>query len=360
MKQKLFIHIGMPKTGTTGLQFFMHRNRQALLKQGVYYPITMREPLPTATQHRYVNEYLRRSERQGPAAVKEFPNPIRVLPHEITRKGAPVNVISEELFSFDPTETAAFLAGLKDKLDCRVVIFVRRQDTWSESMYAQSVRGGYRETFERFMNARHNQERLDLVSFCGVWAKHFGAENVIVKRYIDRVTNTQQELMNLIGVDSSALDNESQRNKSLTAEAISFMKDMRKLYDGGYPKFNQIFGEHLSDITKRGSVVLLSRQQRAELLSRYEAGNAEVVRRYMKEDPSLNPLFDVNPEKFPQDSDVMLPVSDDRRIELLTELLSRASVAFDRAAVAGMSAEAGIDHLMDVMEAHLRGSSVAV
>ena len=35
---KLFIHIGLHKTGTTTFQTFLHLNRKALLKVGVFYP----------------------------------------------------------------------------------------------------------------------------------------------------------------------------------------------------------------------------------------------------------------------------------------------------------------------------------
>ena len=35
--EKIFLHIGTFKTGSTALQFHMHQNRKNLLRQGFYY-----------------------------------------------------------------------------------------------------------------------------------------------------------------------------------------------------------------------------------------------------------------------------------------------------------------------------------
>lgn len=37
---KLIIHIGMAKTGTTAVQSYMYANRLALLEQGINYPLS--------------------------------------------------------------------------------------------------------------------------------------------------------------------------------------------------------------------------------------------------------------------------------------------------------------------------------
>lgn len=360
MNQELFIHIGMPKTGTTGLQFFMHKNRQALREQGVYYPVTMREPAPTATQHRFVNEYMRRRERDGPETVKEFPHPIRRISHEIKTQGVAKNVISEELFSFDPSYAAKFLAGFKENFACKVVVFLRRQDTWAESMYAQSIRGGYRESFDRFLNARHTRERMDFQEFLGVWAEHFGAENIIVVPYADKKTRSPEAMIQMLGADMAKLNDAEQRNKSLSGEAISFMHGMRSMRETGYPKFNRIFGDHLADSTRKGGTVLFTPEHRAAFMSEYAESNDEVARVYLKRDPAVEPLFDVNPENFPPAEKLMVPVTPERQLEILNAILTLHGKPVDAAVLAGKSVEDQLDAVMDIIEEECRTSTLAV
>ena len=39
-KQKtIYLHIGMPKTGSTSIQLFLYNNRELLEKQGIFYPV---------------------------------------------------------------------------------------------------------------------------------------------------------------------------------------------------------------------------------------------------------------------------------------------------------------------------------
>lgn len=62
---KLILHIGMPKTGSTALQEFLVRNRGALLKQGVLYPMVDVSRL----NHNFLSLFLFRNE-QIPRSLK--------------------------------------------------------------------------------------------------------------------------------------------------------------------------------------------------------------------------------------------------------------------------------------------------
>ena len=46
MALKVILHAGTPKTGTSSLQLFLHRNREALLDRGILYPAIGVEALP--------------------------------------------------------------------------------------------------------------------------------------------------------------------------------------------------------------------------------------------------------------------------------------------------------------------------
>lgn len=322
MTQTLYIHIGLPKTGTTSLQFFMHRNKAALKARGIYYPATMRDPHPTATQHRYVNEAMREQQRRAKEGHPVSSHVINRMLHEIEKQEFPVNVISEELFSWEPSFAAPFLANFRSKVDAKVVVFLRRQDTWCESMYAQSIRGGYREPFTHFMNARPTTERIDYRHFLTTWADAFGKENIIARPYVDRETQTHLEMLSIIGVPDFEFEGTEQRNPSLTGEAIAFILGIEGLTRTNYPKLNRLFGTQLAEITKKGSPVFFTPEARTEFLASYQDINDWVVREFLGEDPATKPLFKADPASFPSADRVVAPLSAERRIELLKLLIA--------------------------------------
>ncbi len=320
MTQTLYIHIGMPKTGTTSLQFFMHRNKATLKKQDVYYPATMRDPLPTATQHRYVNEFMRQQQRNRDEGKPVSGHVINRVAQEIERQGFAKNVISEELFSYDPEFSAAYLGRFAKKLDAKVVVFLRRQDTWAESMYAQSVRGGYTGTFEEFIQARSTVDRLDFVKFLGHWAKHFGAENVIVRPYVDRQTQTHEEMLKILDVPLFESVVAEKRNPSLSGEAMEFIRGFGSLSRNNYPKFNRIFAAQLTGMTVKGSPTFFTPEARAAYMDGYKAINDEVVKTYLGQDAATDPLFNIDPATFPSEDKVVKPMAPERRLEILQAL----------------------------------------
>ncbi len=344
----------MPKTGTTGLQFFMHKNRKALREQGVYYPATMREPHPTAIQHRFINEYMRRLDRQGPESVAAFPHPIRRVSNEIISQGFQSNFISEELFSYDPAYAAEFLSGFRKNFDTKIVVFLRRQDTWAESMYAQSVRGGYKESFDHFLRAKHTKERMDFLEFLTIWSNYFGSENIIALPYLDKETRSNSVIANLLGLNISLLNDSAQRNTSLSGEAISFIASLRSMREVGYGKFNRIFGDHIANSTRKGSSVMFTPEARAEFLKIYADSNAEVARRFVDLDANTTSLFDLDPEKYPSSDAVMKSIEAPRKLEILKAILTLHGKADVVSAMGGKPLSEAIEGLTDLVESECR------
>lgn len=61
---KVILHAGSPKTGTTSLQVFMDRNREALLDRGVLYPRTGIAP-PPVPKHQWMISTLMNGDARG-------------------------------------------------------------------------------------------------------------------------------------------------------------------------------------------------------------------------------------------------------------------------------------------------------
>ena len=136
----LYIHIGQPKTGSSSIQRFLVDNRAALLEAGLglgpYMTLASGKSLP-----------LRRAiERQGLAAV---------MAELAASPGESLVISSEHLCDIlgDEARAEAIRDAARPHFRPVVVVFLRRQDFWHESLYAQEVKTVYADTIEAYTAA---------------------------------------------------------------------------------------------------------------------------------------------------------------------------------------------------------------
>ena len=312
MRPRLYIHVGMPKTGTTSLQVYCTQQRDWLAQHGVYYPHTMRAPHPTASQHRYLNTALRR------ASVLSMAEPAQVLcdlAAEIAASGLPAALLSEEQFSYHPWQAAPWLAQLRRWFDVHIVCMVRRADRWVESMYAQAVRGGYRATFAQFLQADATQERLFLRRFLEPWGRAFGASHV----HLMAVTagSCSAALISCLLAIPMSPTAPPRANPSLPGEAIMFLRAMPPLSPAALRGFNQRGARALAALCDPSPYVGLAQADRQALLAA-AAGDLDWARGYFSQAPL--------PPPEPLDLRVTPALSPARRLHLIDALLAPHAV----------------------------------
>lgn len=283
VRQKLYIHIGTPKTGTTSFQYLMADNRRKLLKSGIYYPDTENRLFFSKSQHRYL--YV--AANAGDASAMD------ALIEELERHGAPKNVISEENFSWGAAVQAAYLKPLRDRFDVKILLLVRRQDELAESLYVQMVRGGYTHSFDVFISDEGVKGILDYLSLASIYGDAFGAENVLVRRYEGVDYPAEEILLSLIGLPPSLrLQPVEVQNRSMSIDALRFVRGLQKRsLNISYAAFNELFGDALLRSTPGPSAKFLSPDQRRVFLEGFRERNDELKLRYL---PDLPPgdLFD--------------------------------------------------------------------
>ena len=119
----LYLHVGNHRTGTTSIQAFMHRNRDALARRGVLYPNGVRRHLGL----------MHRTFELGEGSIVA-----ETLERKADASGAHTVVLSEE--DVCKRTDLAPLEALGERFDVRPVFFVRRQDVWLESWFSQNVK----------------------------------------------------------------------------------------------------------------------------------------------------------------------------------------------------------------------------
>ncbi|NDW33021.1 hypothetical protein [Salipiger sp. PrR007] len=133
--KKLFLHIGMQKTGTSSIQLMLHSSEEALRKQSFFYP-----RLPMAGQDgiwktAFRQNLLAASLADYPSVFAKYdPGQIEVIRAEILSSPL-VPIISAEDFSRQ--RDFGRLKELLKGFEVSVIVYLRRQDKFAESLYNQ-------------------------------------------------------------------------------------------------------------------------------------------------------------------------------------------------------------------------------
>ncbi|MEJ1161649.1 hypothetical protein [Prosthecomicrobium sp. N25] len=185
---KIVFHVGAPKTATTSLQHAFKDARKQLLREGVSYIPTnrvrnsdfgeaLRDETPTLFGHVSRRE------------VRKFLEPW-------IEKGASQVLISEEgwtnylihprkrgQWARQAPRTFRILKHFRD-YDFRVVLTIRRQDSYVLSCYAHLVRHGrVFVPFEKFWRESWNLETMSWLAFIEAFRKEYGADRLVVLPY---------------------------------------------------------------------------------------------------------------------------------------------------------------------------------
>ncbi|NBC04494.1 MAG: hypothetical protein GVY20_12420 [Bacteroidetes bacterium] len=281
-RENLYIHIGTQKTGSTTLQTILSKNKQKLLKEGICY--LGRFP-KLARRIRTITQF-------DEVLAKELNTEIRRAIDSDLRKGLRSYVISNEKFSGDKMisyRNAEAVAGtlkyaVEDlSFNLKIIIYLRRQDTYIESTYAQKVYSGYTGTFDEFMG-HFGEDDFHWDQFLGRYANVFGEENLIVYPFDKKYLPKSQSLIHHFGksIGSKKLANFSDKavaNKRFTRNSLNIAL-ITNHHLGKYERrrFREILKEHDEHLPNNK---FFSTEERERFLSNYRQSNQRVAETYL-------------------------------------------------------------------------------
>lgn len=213
-KRKMFLHVGLHKTGTTAIQDFLFLNRESLLTQGFLYPITEFHPLG---QQRVayafngeVNPHLNRSK------VNQNDELFNKLSELINQDNYQTLIVSSENFTPAGNRTALRkIRNFFDDFEINVIFYLRRQDKYKESLYREHIKLPNSEvsSFENFKVPY----LLDYEKRLKPWMSVFGEENLIVRSYDYLVGNgidVIDDFCHIVGLDVNNYEKPKKKSNS--------------------------------------------------------------------------------------------------------------------------------------------------
>lgn len=308
-----YLHIGMPKTGTTTIQAFLERNRDLLASRGVIVPRA------TGSQnHRKLTAYalddteLDHTRRMlGLLSAEQIAQFRRKLEKKLAAEAATWTAGSSVVVSgenMSQLRQPAELSRLRDLLEpystnpIRVVIYLRRQDLFYLSSYSQHIKaGGTRHWSELVGDAK--KRLYDYTRFLKPWVEHFGEPNIVVRPF-ERSQFARQDLLSdflsVIGLDGelSGFVIPETQNQSLDAQTAEYLRLMNPRFPRYIDNAVNLSRRELvraMEAISNGPKLRMAPEFAHSFLAQFSTSNAEVARRHLGRGDGV--LFQEKPEE---------------------------------------------------------------
>ncbi len=192
----VYLHIGLPKTGTSSLQNFLssEKNQEILAKHGICFPVKdygyMRISIYRNGHFLVVSDkdlaMQVRKQLGEQSAQKIYNNGLDQL-SELAEQYDRILLSDESIWKRGHAHPG-FWCRLKEDLQkrnlaVRIIVYLRRQDLWMESYYAQKVKEGRTgDRLDAFIKGLENVGYpLDYYQYIDELASLFGKENLDIR-----------------------------------------------------------------------------------------------------------------------------------------------------------------------------------
>jgi hypothetical protein len=247
----LFLHVGLPKSGTTFLQGLMANNRTRLKQSGYIYPFIRRE-----TMFHTAVELRGQHERWG-LAPETIDGTWQLVLGRI-RGFTGSGIVSHELLAAAGRDQVRRVARDTEDLELHVVVTARDLSRQATALWQEEVKNGRRWSFEEFAGTLFDGDGADqadsgfwrsqdLASVLGRWAAVVPPERmhvVVVPRSSADPFELWRRFAAAIGLDPTTVDLELQprANESLGAAQVALLRQVVTALDGrlGQPHYAHV------------------------------------------------------------------------------------------------------------------------
>lgn len=300
----LYLHIGMPKTATTYIQYLLSVNNKVLQEEGYTYPdfgVRFSEVGENRNGHFLIS--VLKDEHGNRLFEKE-----RKIEEECFQKiyammeNYPNVILSDEvIWNFaEDRRDENFWKNLKERLAAhgitlKIIVYLRRQDLYIQSVWAQAVKErSLSIPLHEFIETKeYNKKKLDYAERLDAIAGDVGKENMIVRVYEKgQYSGTEQtiisDFLNAVGLTCGdrfqGLD--FMRNTSLSGIYLEVKRELNKIE--GFHRENRwlsivlrrIMAEN-NDLKPISQSEFLTYEKALAMEKKYEASNDRVAEEYL-------------------------------------------------------------------------------
>lgn len=321
----LYLHIGMPRTGTTVLQNFCADNQEELNRQGYCYPI-MSFQYRNASQLRTAHFMFGRvTDEDGKRDIEKenqyFKEGFQRL-YEAFQTYDNVILSDEGLWNCGFRDEISVWEKIKREMDenqftTKVIVYLRRQDDFLYSWWSQRIKEGlYKECV---LSWKEMTEQLPIVhlDYCEMLkniSEYIGKENLIIRRFDKEYfvgNSIYKDFIHVIGMEysDSFVVRQETLNRSLTKNNTEIKRILNKLPDldaQANRMFQSILAHNSNNKTDSKKYSMFSKQEAESLFEKHREGNRFIAEQYMGIEDDLFPYEYRAEEKWTPNNEEML------------------------------------------------------
>jgi hypothetical protein len=350
-----WIHIGLPKTASTTIQYFLTSHRDALLQRGILYPRSIARGARDAQLHRALGAAVEPESVPWLAGMlQRFAGTdiVASLLEEVDRTKPESVILSSEALAFmrRPTALRRALPGC----EVRILVYLRRQDSFLASFYNQLIKTRlYAATFEEFLR-QNAAGAIDLRQFqitmamchydrlLELWSAAFGRDNILPGVFEDceLPAGLLRDFAAKTGIDIAGLAMPgADTNPALQLAVLPLKRRVNSLLASEEERIHAELmftacSSRRNAMTPSPDDVAKNMARRLALLAAYRAGNDRVARDYFDGRSSLFP--------DPDERDSLLPDANemdwqgpycDAAVRVIAELVASGSQSVTRSGI---------------------------
>lgn len=296
----LYLHIGTPKTGTSAIQYFMAKNRRILKRAGYCYP-DFGIRFPGIGKNRNGHFLVRKIyDKEKNNLVDKESELVAECMGKVSRlvKKYPNIVLSDEAIWHHARKKKNFWENLKEglnekKINLKVVVFLRRQDLFVQSYWAQQVKETSTASFDEYLTVKLKHLMLDYYDCLNKIANVVGRENIIVEVY-EKQNSAIPDFMKAINlkITDKYKNADVFNNTSLSGICLEVKRMLNNMPE--YKEKNSFIVPLLKDIqTETTGVASFKKTQyfsydkQLKFLKQYAKSNSAVAREFLNRNDGI-------------------------------------------------------------------------
>jgi len=329
---KIYLHIGTEKTGTTSIQSFLADNRDMLRKNKIMYSKVLGDPnnirLSVALQDTdKIDDSRIHSGIITEESILDFRKKLRdELREEIDNEKPEILIISSEHLSSrmdreDEIERIKLFLN-EFSQDITIVVYLRRQDEFFESLYSTAIKKGHTIDFEFPKEGKERQD-FHYDRMLRKWEKVFGMEHMIVRLFSKKKLYNNDVIADFIHTLKLTLPYEKTKTKkeniSFGSKKLAFLKEFNQYVpEITNNKINPLRGnieKLLESIAIEDKKVKMPSNKKNNFVQRFSSKNNQIASRYF---PGEDRLFeDILIE---EDEEINLEISKEDAIKIFAKI----------------------------------------
>jgi len=280
--KNLYIHIGTHKTGSTTIQ---HALRETS-KKSKHNKWSLVTPPNSSSEFmhakRYNDKLVNKFKLELQSGINRADTNQKLIISSESLSGSPENGYKNSDI------VASMLKSATTSYNVIIIIYLRRQDEFIESIYTQKIHQGESLSFNKFKQNFNSTKTLNYNHLLNSFEKNFGKSNIIVRSYHKASENgLLTDFEEAAGIYLLPSTQNKRKNPSYSRNALEIARICNKQLTGNQIKHLRKSLQKTMAKDKNEPFTFFDKNSRSDLLQKHRHSNQEVAKNYFNNNIEL-------------------------------------------------------------------------